>query len=323
MNRLRLLPAREHRIAGDVPRLWYGLYHRALGIILVAAFAPLLPHIPELLGASGLFDTELLRLHPHSAGLSVYELTALLDLHLGLSADLTAYVLAYGYLAASLALIAGRQVQGASVTLLLLHYLFFIAVPVYSYGFDFGCLSALFYCAIHPLWRVIPTLRLLQLHLCVIYLFGGLNKAVGSTWHNGEALWKAVQQPIGEPLIDAVGWLPLPWLWAALGWGVMAAELSYAVLIWWRPTRPWILGIIVLMHTGIALLLGLYAFSALMILLNLTAFYYPYLEDSPCPPSAMTAQTAVPIGGKAPKTAGTPTLNTSSETAGVPAAKPP
>src|SRR5690606_12466638 len=106
------------------------------------------------------------------------------------------------------------------------------------------------------------------------------NRAIGSTWHNGESLGKAIQQPIGEPLIQGMALLQLPWLSIALGWGVVVLELFYTTLVWWRLLRPWVLGAMVTMHIGIALCLGLYAFSALMILLNLTAFYFPYLNDS-------------------------------------------
>jgi len=323
MNRPRLRTARKHWIARDLPGVWYGVYHRALGAILLIAFAPLLPHTSQLFGVSGLFDTALLRLHPHGAGISIYDVTILLERHVGLPPDATVYTLSVCYLTSCFALAVSWQTQRAAAVLMSLHYLFFIAVPVYSYGFDYLCLSALFYCALYHTRRATLILRLLQLHLCVVYLFGGLNKIIGSTWHNGEALWKAVQQPIGGPLIHVTEWLPLPWLWATLGWGVVVAELSYAMLIWWRPVRPWILGFIVLMHTGIALVLGLYAFSALMILLNLTAFYYPYLNESSCQPLAVTVQAAVHAGEVVHNEGGTPKQKTSSTTTGVSPAKPP
>src|SRR5439155_12797337 len=34
-------------------------------------------------------------------------------------------------------------------------------------------------------------IRLLQLHMCVIYLFGGIHKMRGETWWDGSALWYA------------------------------------------------------------------------------------------------------------------------------------
>ena len=32
--------------------------------------------------------------------------------------------------------------------------------------------------------------RLLQVHLCVIYMFGGLAKVRGETWWDGSAMWR-------------------------------------------------------------------------------------------------------------------------------------
>lgn len=303
---------------------WYDWYHPALGVVLLMAFAPLLPYAPELFSAAGLFDAELLRLHPHGSGVSVYDMVTGAARHLGWPSYVTVYTLAGCYLAACVALIVGWQTRLAAVALLLLHHMFFLAVPVYNYGYDFLALSALFYCAVFDRRWAFLTLRTLQVHLCAVYFFGGLNKVVGYTWHNGAALWKAIQQPIGEPLIQGMALLPIPGLWTALGWGVVALELSYAVWIWWRPVRPWVLAATLAMHAGIALCLGLYAFSGLMILLNLAAFYFPYLNDSTCPPPELSEQARRATGVAADSSGETLAFNTSSTyVVGVPPEKPP
>lgn len=309
----------QHRPSG-----WYAWHHRALGVVLFMAFAPLLPDVSQLFGAASLFDIALLRLHPQGYGWSVYDLAFVVGRYTGWPASLTVYALSAFYLATCVSLIAGRQVRVAALVLLLLHHIFFVAVPVYSYGFDFLALSALFYCAVyHRLWAG-HTLRLLQLHLCLVYFFGGLNKAIGATWHNGEALWRALQQPIGAPLIRGVELMQWPWLCTALGWAVVVLELSYAVLVWRQALRPWVVAATVAMHTGIALCLGLYAFSALMILLNLTAFYFPYAKHSPCPrrvpPEQATACTGVRVIHRVEALAPNASSTT---TAGAPPEKPP
>lgn len=265
---------------------WFRLLHRVLGIILLMAMG-----IPK--GAGNL---DLARYHPDALGWSVYDLVAVLEQHAGLPQGDTLTLINCAYAALCTALLASWHVRATAIALLLAHYHSYVAVPLYSYGFDYIALSALTYCAAYSQRWGALTLRALQLHLCIIYLFGGLNKLVGPTWHNGEALWKAVQQSIGQPLISLSGVGVLPWLWVAGGWGVVLLELSYPLLIWWRRTRPWMLGSMVLVHLAIALLMGLYAFSALMILLNLVAYHFPYSKDSfgimEQPPACNTSSTS-------------------------------
>ena len=43
----------------------------------------------------------------------------------------------------------------------------------------------------HSSFNTIAT-RLIQIHLCVVYLFAGLGKCQGDTWWNGEAIWGAL-----------------------------------------------------------------------------------------------------------------------------------
>jgi len=92
---------------------------------------------------------------------------------------------------------------------------------------------------------------------------------------------------------------------------------------WWK-RLGWAMGATVAMHVGIALCLGLYAFSALMILLNLTAFYFPYTKDSSCSPPVPPEQATVRTGVRAIHMGGAPARNTSSTTTvGASAEKPP
>ena len=178
--------------------------------------------------------------------------------------------------------------------LLLQHANLYTALPQLSYGFDYFCVSALFYCFVFPTHRycsvdravfrlqpsrwVTPSLRVLQLHLCVVYFFAGTLKALGPTWHNGEAVWKAYQLPAfsGWGYVD-VGWLgQYPLAWTVLGWAVVIIETAYPIVMWVERIRPyWLLATIGL-HAGIAVFMGLYEFSAMMILLNLCAFQLPY-----------------------------------------------
>lgn len=113
--------------------------------------------------------------------------------------------------------------------------------------------------------------RLVQLHLCIIYLNTGLAKARGDQWWNGEAIWRAVMQP--QFNVFDFSWLTAhPEFTAVVGWSVVLLELGYAALIWIPATRRLTLASILLMHVGIAITLQLWLFSAVMIAFNVAAF---------------------------------------------------
>lgn len=186
------------------------------------------------------------------------------------------------YAVSCLAALIGYWRRVALAVLLLLHQLIFTGHTLFAYGFDYLAASALWYALLAPAsltspWHS-PLLRIMQLHLCAVYAVGGLNKAFGSGWWDGTALWKALMQP-GYPAsipVSILEQLPQP-CWVVGGWLVIALELAYPIFIWQSAMRRLVLWSIIGLHLGIALLMGLHLFSALMIVLNLAAFYYPYL----------------------------------------------
>jgi len=127
-------------------------------------------------------------------------------------------------------------------------------------------------------------LRVLQLHLCIIYLASGATKAAGIQWWNGEAIWRALMNPNYRQL--DFSWLAeVPWLAKLLCWGTLAVELGFPALIWPARTRQPVALAVIALHLGIALALGLWFFSAFMIALVWSAFLVPcepHLRN-PCP----------------------------------------
>jgi len=113
--------------------------------------------------------------------------------------------------------------------------------------------------------------RVLQLHICIVYFFTGLTKALGIGWWNGTSLWRSVTSPPYD-VIPAHIWATLTPLLPLLGISVWVLEMGYPIFIWLQKTRLiWFLAIIV-MHIAIALTMGLYLFAFVMIVLNLAAF---------------------------------------------------
>jgi len=109
--------------------------------------------------------------------------------------------------------------------------------------------------------------RLAQLHLCVIYLFGGLWKARGTTWWDGTALWFAAANAQYQSLnLTWIGRFPI--VFSALTHITVFWEVFYCALVWPKLTRPLVLAMAVAVHGGIALFLGMITFGMMMIVAN-------------------------------------------------------
>lgn len=115
--------------------------------------------------------------------------------------------------------------------------------------------------------------RLIQVHLCVVYLFGGLWKARGTTWWDGTALWFAAANYEYQSL--DMTWLGrFPVFFSLLTHVTVFWEVFYCALVWPRLTRPLVLAMAVAVHGGIALFLGMITFGTIMIIANF-AFISP------------------------------------------------
>jgi hypothetical protein len=118
-------------------------------------------------------------------------------------------------------------------------------------------------------------IRLMQLHLCVIYLFSGLGKAMGETWWDGSAMWLAVAN-FEYQSIDLTWLAGWPAVLSFFAHVTVAWERSYPAIVWPRLTRPIVVAMSVPIHLGIALFLGMMTFGLAMIIANL-AFVSPWV----------------------------------------------
>lgn len=118
-------------------------------------------------------------------------------------------------------------------------------------------------------------IRLIQLHMCVIYLFGGLGKLKGLDWWDGSAAWFSVAN-LEYQSLDMTWMVHLPWLYSILTHVTVFWEVFYCAAVWPRQTRPIVLAIAVGVHGGIALFLGMITFGLAMLIGNF-AFVSPKL----------------------------------------------
>ena len=137
-----------------------------------------------------------------------------------------------------------------------------------------------------PTGRIEPSvmaniaMRLLQIHLCVIYLFGGLAKARGQSWWDGTAMWYSIGN-LEYQSIDMTWMADWPRLFSAMTHITLFWELFYVALIWPRLTRPLVLAGAVVIHGGIAIFLGMMTFGLAMITANLVFVPWSWFEKQP------------------------------------------
>ena len=114
-------------------------------------------------------------------------------------------------------------------------------------------------------------LRLVQVHLCLIYASAGLAKFQGRSWWDGSALIKLLANGEFRPfdLTWVFAWSGSEYLLNLATHVALYVEVLYPALVWPRATRRWMVLAALLMHAGIALTLGLTEFSAAMAAANL------------------------------------------------------
>lgn len=119
------------------------------------------------------------------------------------------------------------------------------------------------------------SVRLIQIHMCVVYLFSGLAKLLGPAWRDGTAIWGAVAN-LEYQSMDATWLVHHLWLVNVLTHITIFWETFYCVIVWPRLTRPITLAIAAGVHLGIGMFLGMWTFGLAMLIGN-AAFISPWV----------------------------------------------
>ncbi len=185
------------------------------------------------------------------------------------------------YALSLLFLLMGLFTRYAAILALLLQIIIFKSFSNFNYGYDSFLTMSLFYCVVFPVGQydsldtrifkkqnqiIFNYRHVLQVHLAIAYFFSGIAKSLDTGWWNGESVWRAVASVDN----DFYSWPPV--LFVIVSIGTVLLEISYPFLINIKKTRLFVLTGIILMHVGIAVMMELYAFSAIMIVWNLSAF---------------------------------------------------
>jgi len=122
------------------------------------------------------------------------------------------------------------------------------------------------------------SIRLIQLHMCIIYLFAGLSKLAGVAWWDGSALWLSFAN-LEYQSLDMTWTAHYPLFISFLTHVTIAWEVSYAALVWPKLTRPLVIALAIPLHLGIAFCMGMITFGLIMLVGNL-AYVSPGLVRS-------------------------------------------
>lgn len=259
----------------------------AIGLFLMGHFLAILQDIPVLFGPHhSIFPAEIANLFIDKYILTLPKLYTFS----GLSVSQFLYAFCGLYLLITCFIIIGFYTRISAIFLLLLNTALIKSNVFFAYGVDFFTSMSLFYLILFPEIPIysfrtflkkesqpenyIFFRRFLQIHLSIAYFYSGLNKVLGFNWRNGEAVWKAINLPYSNVDFSFyLSWLQdFPAVLILLCWFVIIIELFHPIIFLPKIKNTWLWATIA-MHVGIAFILNLYFFSAMMIIWNITAFY--------------------------------------------------
>ncbi len=106
--------------------------------------------------------------------------------------------------------------------------------------------------------------RMIQLHLCILYGFTGLQKLKGASWWDGSALWLVFGNP-QYTVVDLAWTAQWPNLIGALTFSTLIFEIYFAAFIWNKGIRPLAIMFGICLHIGIAISMGIWTFALVML----------------------------------------------------------
>jgi hypothetical protein len=264
----------------------------AIGLLILLHFTAILPDFDLLFSPSSIVPQEIMTAF-HPDWLITFPKIVNTCASVGISESTTLLVTKIAFITLSIFIILGFFSRMSAFLLLLLQISLLKGSSFFIYGVDFFTSMSLFYMILFPADAVfsvrnvifkrvvlnpnyMPIKRLFQIHLSIAYFFSGLDKILGFNWWNGESIWKAIHLPYANRdfHFDFAWMADYSYLLVIIGWSTIIIELFYPLFVWIPKTRKLWIALTLSMHIGIALVLNLYFFSAIMIIWNLTNFYF-------------------------------------------------
>jgi hypothetical protein len=105
--------------------------------------------------------------------------------------------------------------------------------------------------------------RLIQIQICLIYGYTGLEKLKGPSWWEGTAVWAVIGNR--QIMMFDTSWLKnIPLAIAVMTFSTILFEVYFPILVWIKGIRKWLLAAGVAIHGMIAITVGLVFFSTAM-----------------------------------------------------------
>lgn len=275
----------------------------AIGIVILLQFTAVLPDFDKLFSSSSIIPQDIMSVFTPDWLITFSKIVNFLQ-NFGIEESTTIIMTKISFITLCILIITGFYSRISAFLLLILQIALLKGSSFFAYGADFFTSMSLFYLILFPAdhrfslrnfiftrkhgdINITPVKRLFQIHVSIAYFFSGLNKALGFNWWNGESIWKAIHLPYSNRDLNFdFSWLiEHSYILSFMGWSTIIIEICYPFFIWYKSTQKTWLFLTVSMHIGIALVLNLYYFSAIMIVWNITNFYFEQTAKKTVPSS--------------------------------------
>ncbi|MBL4705289.1 MAG: HTTM domain-containing protein [Flavobacteriales bacterium] len=118
-------------------------------------------------------------------------------------------------------------------------------------------------------------LMAIKIQVCFVYFISALYKIIGESWLDGSAIWQSLMSneytlPVFQDYFPENNWF-----FTSITYLLIAFQLLFPILIWFKKTRRWMILIGLLIHFFIAFGLGLFNFGLAMMI-----GYFAFYEES-------------------------------------------
>jgi len=272
-------------------------YRTGLALICIGKFAVLYHNYLIFYGQYGLIQWSISKVNAYPYAPHLGDFSIFLGRIFQLSMDDASQLIMKVFFCSSLFLFFGLFTRLSTILCFVLHLAFINTGSGIIYGVEVFTQLALFYALFFPLNTTYSAdialglsrykrkslgagiaIRLIQFQMCLVYLSSGIEKCLGRQWLNGEAIWRTLMMPIFKTYdFSWMAWYPVvPFL---IGIFVLIVEIGYVVFMWKKNIRVWWLAMIIALHLGIGIFMGMWFFATVMIFLSVFAFGDDVLRD--------------------------------------------